>query len=147
MSKLVTSLQNLNNAVKAFNAAAPSAQLVGILQSITDLISDIVTLFGGSISRFKMLGNFILWGGVALAAIAGDGLGEAFAGHLPSAAKHHVFEEMRHAGNAGGIIDRADLEPQNLGGDGGAVIGDHQHLQAVCERELEGLAATHVARR
>ena len=85
--------------------------------------------------------------GVALAAIAGDGLGEAFAGHLPSAAKHHVFEEMRHAGNAGGIIDRADLEPQNLGGDGGAVIGDHQNLQAVCERELEGLAATHVARR
>jgi hypothetical protein len=69
MQRLVDGLRKLSLAVKQFNATSPSAMLTGILQSITTLISDIVTFLGGSISRFKTLGNVILWGGVALAAI------------------------------------------------------------------------------
>ena len=42
-----------------------------------------------------------------------------------------MLEEMGQARNAGRIVHRADLEPQHLGDDGRAMIGDHQHLHAV----------------
>ena len=48
-----------------------------------------------------------------------------------------MLEEMGQARNAGRIVDRAHLEPQHLGDDRGAVIGDHQHLHAVVQGELE----------
>jgi hypothetical protein len=77
-------------------------------------------------------GGIIMGGeGVVLAAILGDGLGKKIARRLFGAAEHHVFEEMRHAGNAGRIVDRADLEPQHLRDDRRAMIGDHQHLHAI----------------
>ena len=79
--------------------------------------------------------------GVFLAAILGDGLGEEVAGHRLGAAEHHMLEEMRQAGNAGRIVHRADLEPQHLGDHGGAMIGDHHHLHAVGQGELEDAAA------
>ena len=50
-----------------------------------------------------------------------------------------MLEEMRQARNAGRIVHRAHLEPQHLRDDRGAVIGDHQHLHAVLQRELEDL--------
>ena len=47
--------------------------------------------------------------GVVLAAVARDGLRELAARHGRRAAEHHVFEEMRQAGNARRIVHRADL--------------------------------------
>jgi hypothetical protein len=69
LQRLVDGLKKLALAVKQFNATSPSAMLTGILQSITTLVSDLVTFLGGSVGRFKTLGNVILWGGVALAVI------------------------------------------------------------------------------
>ena len=40
---------------------------------------------------------------------------------------------MRQARKARRIVDRADLEPDHLGDDRRAVIGDHQHLHAVLQ--------------
>ena len=59
--------------------------------------------------------------------------------HLLGAAEHHMLEEMRQARNAGRIVHPAHLEPHHLGHHRGAVIGDHQHLHAVLQRELENL--------
>ena len=86
-------------------------------------------------------GVVVIGEGVVLAAIAGDGLGEGVVRIGLGAAEHHVFEEMRQPGNARRIVHAADAEPQHLGGDGGAVIGDHQHLHAIGQRELEGVVA------
>ena len=58
-----------------------------------------------------------------------------------------MLEEMRQARNARRIVHRADLEPQHLGDDRRAVIGDHQHLHAVLQRELEGLRRCRPGRR
>ena len=52
-----------------------------------------------------------------------------------------MLEEMGQARNAGRIVHRAHLEPQHLGDDRGAMIGDHQHLHAVLQRELKSLCA------
>ena len=66
---------------------------------------------------------------------------EGVARHGLGAAEHHMLEEMGQARNARRIVHRADLEPQHLGDDRGAVIGDHQHLHAVGQRELESVVA------
>ena len=98
--------------------------------------------------RQPVLGDLLIKGGVVVigegvgfAAILGDGLGEGVARHRLGAAEHHMLEEMGQARNARRIVHRPHLEPQHLGGDGGAVIGDHQHLHAVLQGELEGVVA------
>ncbi len=98
--------------------------------------------------RQPVLGDLFVKGGVVmigegigLAAILGDDLREGIVRIGLGAPKHHVFEEMRQAGNARRIVDRAYPKPQHLGGDGGAVIGDHQHLHAVLQRKLKGVVA------
>ena len=76
--------------------------------------------------------------GVLVAADPQHGLGE-FAGRmLAGALEHQMFEEMREPGFARRLVGRADLVPDHLRDDRGAVIGDHHHLQAVAEREAGG---------
>ena len=52
-----------------------------------------------------------------------------------------MFEEMRHTGKARRIINRPHPEPNHLGGDWSTVIGDHQDLHAIAQRELERVVA------
>ena len=120
-------------------------------RSVATLVSDRSRLARRSASRSiasgsRSAGDLLIEGGVVmggegvvLAAILGDGLGKGVARHLLGAAEHHVLEEMRQARDARRIVHRAHLEPQHLGDDRGAVIGDHQHLHAVGQRELESV--------
>jgi hypothetical protein len=59
------------------------------------------------------------------------------------ALEHQVLEKMRQAGFAGRLVGGADLVPDHLGDDGGAVIRDHHNLQAVAEGEAGGRLRCH----
>ena len=77
--------------------------------------------------------------GVELAAILGDGLREKIAGHRLGTPEHHMLEEMRDARDAGRIVHATDPKPQHLSHNRRTMIGDHQHLHAVLQGELESV--------
>ena len=69
---------------------------------------------------------------------AQDGLGKLTGGMLVGAFEHQMLEEMRQSRFARRLVGRADLVPDHLRDNGGAVIGDHDHLQTVVERKACG---------
>ena len=75
--------------------------------------------------------------GIILPAIARDDLRKLRTRHGFGAAEHHMLEEMGKAGIARRIVVGTDTEPQHLRHHRRAVIGHHQHLHAVLQRELE----------
>ena len=81
--------------------------------------------------------------GVFVAADPAHGLGEFTGGMLGGALEHQMLEEMRQPRFARRLVGGADLVPDHLRHDGGAVIGDHHHLQAVAEREAGGTLRRH----
>ena len=80
-------------------------------------------------------GGVVLGGeGVLAAADLGD-LGAEFAWLVVGRAlEHQMFEEMRDAGFAGRLVGAADLVPDHVGDDRGAVIRDDDDLHAVVEQ-------------
>ena len=86
-----------------------------------------------------MVGGDVLAGeGVVLAAELGDDLGEVADGDLVGRLEHQVLEEVRDAGDALGLVGGADLVPNHVRDDRGAVIGDHHDVHAVRQLELGG---------
>ena len=69
--------------------------------------------------------------GVLVAADPEHGLGEFADRMLGGALEHQMFEKVRQAGFARGLVGGADLVPDHLGDDRGAVIRDHHNMQAV----------------
>src|SRR5579864_698171 len=47
-----------------------------------------------------------------------------------------MFEEMRQAGLAGRLVGGADLVPDHVGDDRGAMIGDHHDFKPIVELEI-----------
>ncbi len=80
-------------------------------------------------------GEVVAGEGVVLPAVARHDARELAGLDFLRALEHQVFEEMRDAGLARRLVGRADLVPDHMGDDGGAVIGDHQHVHAVGKRE------------
>jgi hypothetical protein len=76
--------------------------------------------------------------GILVAADPQHGLRELAGRMLGRALEHQVLEEMRQAGFARRLVGRADLVPDHLGDHRRAVIGDHDDLQAIIEREAGG---------
>ena len=74
--------------------------------------------------------------GVLLAADRGDLLGEAARRVLGGALEQQVLEEMREAGLAGRLVGGADLVPDHVGDDRRAPVRDHDHFEAVGQREV-----------
>ncbi len=86
-----------------------------------------------------MVGGDVLAGeGVVLAAELGDDLGEVADGDLVGRLEHQVLEEVRDARHALGLVGGADLVPDHVGDDRGAMIGDHHDVHAVRQLELGG---------
>ena len=90
-----------------------------------------------------LLGDALVIGGdvvagerVVLAAEARNDLGEFADRDLVGRLEHQMLEEVRDAGDAFRLIGRSDLVPDHVRDDGRAVVGDHDHLHAVGEREL-----------
>ena len=81
--------------------------------------------------------------GVFVAADPAHGLGEFAGGMFGRALEHQMLEEMRQSRFARRLVGRADLVPDHLRDDGRAVIGDHDHLQAVAEGEAGGTFRRH----
>ena len=73
--------------------------------------------------------------GVFLAAHGRDDLGEFPVRVRRRSLEHQVLEEMGNAGLARFLIRRADLVPDHMGDDRGAMIGDNHDLQAIGEFE------------
>jgi hypothetical protein len=81
--------------------------------------------------------------GILVAADPKHGLGE-FAGWMPGRAlEHQMFEKVRQARLAGGLVGGADLVPDHFGDDRCAVIGDHHDVQAVAKRKAGGRIRCH----
>jgi len=73
--------------------------------------------------------------GVLVAADPQHGLGEFTLRMRRRALEHQMLEKMRKARFARGLVGGADLVPDHLRDDRGAMIGDHHHLHAIGERE------------
>jgi hypothetical protein len=56
-------------------------------------------------------------------------------GHMRRSLEHEVFDKMRDAGFAGVLVRRAEFIPDHMRDDRRAMIGDHDHLQAVFQGE------------
>ena len=80
---------------------------------------------------------------VLVAADPKHGLGKFTDRVLAGALEHQVLEKMRQTGFAGRLVGGADLVPDHLRDDGGAVIRDHHNLQAVAESEAGGRLRGH----
>ena len=81
--------------------------------------------------------------GVFVAADPTHGLGEFTGGMFGRALEHQMLKEMRQSRFARRLVGRADLVPEHLGDDGGTMIGDHHHLQAIAEGEAGGTLRRH----
>ena len=88
--------------------------------------------------RWRVGGHVLAGEGVVLAAEPGDDLGELADRDLVGRLEHQVLEEVGDAGHALGLVGGADLVPDHVRDDGGAVVGDDDHLHAVGELELAG---------
>ena len=77
---------------------------------------------------------------VLLAADGGERLREPAGRVLGGAFEHQMFEEMGDAGFADRLVGRADLVPDHVGHDRGAVVRNHDKLEAVRERVMGGRA-------
>ncbi len=73
---------------------------------------------------------------VLLAADGGDDLREAAGRVLGGALEHQMFEEMREAGFARGLVGGADPVPQHVGHHRRPMVGNHHDLEAVGKHEM-----------
>jgi hypothetical protein len=78
---------------------------------------------------------------VVLAAQARHDLGEFAGRDLFRGLEHQMLEEMGDAGDARRLVRRADAVPHHVGHHGRAIVGHHNALHAVGQRELADAGA------
>ncbi len=89
----------------------------------------------------KIGGVVVAGEGVLLAADLRHDFRERALGMLGGALEHEMFEEMRDAGLARGIVGRSVAVPHHMRDDGRAMVGNDDHRHAVAELALDDFRA------